>query len=115
MVERSGAFLNDKGQLPHHFKGTVPTYVALSGETQPGPNVFWILSCLNYAKATGNIEWLKGYMPTLRRASAFLFDMLVPEYGLVSAPGSLFIDVFIRNNLTTDTVRVEFPQSYDSM
>lgn len=104
MLERSGDFLTDKGQLPHHFDWTKPTYVALSGMTQPGPNVFWILTCLNYVKATGNYTWLKSYMPKLRKASAFLYDMLVPEYGLVSTPGSLFIDVFIRNNFTTDTV-----------
>lgn len=38
--------------------------------------MFWILSCLNYAKASGNYDWLRSYMPTLRKASSFLFDLI---------------------------------------
>jgi hypothetical protein len=57
VVERSGAFLKvtaDKfnGQLPHHFKDDVPTYLALSGATQTGPNTFWTKTALQYAKTT---------------------------------------------------------------
>ena len=103
VLERSGAFLNEKGQLPHHFVGVVPTYQALSGAIQTGPNIFWILSCLNYAKFSGDISWLQKYMPTLRNASSFLFDMIDPKVHLLSAPGSLYIDVFIRNNFTSDS------------
>lgn len=103
VLEHNGDFINDKGQLPHHFKGVTPTYTALSGITQTGPNVFWILSCFNYAKSTGNLGWLRGYMPKLRHASAFLFDMIKPGFNLLSSPGSLMIDVFIRSNFTTDT------------
>lgn len=103
VVERNGDFINDKGQLPHHFKDTTPTYQALSGETQTGPNVFWVLSAFNYAKTTGNLEWLASYMPKLRSASAFLFDMIDQNFGLLDSPGSLMIDVFIRNNFATDT------------
>lgn len=103
VLERNGDFINDKGQLPHHFEGTKPTYQALSGATQTGPNVFWILSCFNYAKTTGNLDWLKGYMPKLRNASAFLFDMIEPGFNLLNSPGSLMIDVFLRSQFTTDT------------
>eukprot|EP00759_Apiculatamorpha_spiralis_P004357 PhF_6_TR12594/c0_g1_i1/m.19846 len=103
VLERSGAYINDKGQLPHHFVGVVPTYQALSGATQTGPNVFWILSCFNYVKHSGNYKWLSSYMPTLRNASAFLFDMIDPSVNLLNAPGSLYIDVFIRNNFTSDS------------
>lgn len=103
VLERNGDFINEKGQLPHHFQNATPTYQALSGETQTGPNVFWILSCFNYAKTTGDLEWLSSYMPKLRNASAFLFDMIDPNFNLLDAPGSLMIDVFIRNNFTTDT------------
>ena len=36
--------------MPHHLTATNgPTYGAISGATQPGPNVFWTLACLNYA------------------------------------------------------------------
>ena len=95
--------MRPNGQLPHHFVGVEPQYVALSGLTQTGPNVFWIKSCFNYARETGNSSWLASYMPKLRTASRFLFDLIDPEYNLASVPGSLMIDVFIRNNLTSDT------------
>lgn len=36
VLERSGSFLSVSGQLPHHFKGSQPVYVAISGETMPG-------------------------------------------------------------------------------
>lgn len=46
------------------------------------------------------------YLSRLRHASAFLFGLLDPSMGLLArAPGSLFIDVFVRNNFTSDTVR----------
>ena len=37
------------GQLPHHFVGVKPTFLALSGATQTGPNTFWTKSALQYA------------------------------------------------------------------
>ncbi len=121
VVERSGDFLGgdgavDAGQLPHHFEGTTPVFQALSGEVQTGPNIFWILTALNYAKSAQNYAWLRGYMPKLRVASNFLFNLLqeIPPLStraehasagetLASVPGSLMIDVFLRNNFTTDT------------
>lgn len=27
------------------------------------PNIFWVMSCLNYAKTTGDLKWLTDYMP----------------------------------------------------
>lgn len=104
MIERTGAFMKDSnGQLPHHFNGVKPYYVALSGETQTGPNVFWVKTALRYAAVTGDFDWLRSYMPTLRNASSFVFDLIDPEMNLIFAPGSLMIDVFIRNNYTTDS------------
>mmetsp|Transcript_9666 Transcript_9666/g.28527 ORF Transcript_9666/g.28527 Transcript_9666/m.28527 type:complete len:821 (-) Transcript_9666:30-2492(-) len=103
VLERNGDVMKDGGQLPHHFVGLDPTYSALSGETQTGPNVFWILSCFNYAKTTGDLAWLRNYMPKLRKASSFLFDMIDNRTGLLNSPGSLMIDVFIRHGFTSDT------------
>jgi hypothetical protein len=89
----------------------VPSAVGVSGATLTGPNVFRILSCLNYVKHSGNMTWLQAcahtagvstvlplirfhrYMPTLRHASSFLFDLIDPCVGLINAPGSLYIDV----------------------
>jgi glycogen debranching enzyme len=104
VIERTGAFIKEEsGQLPHHFEGVKPYYVALSGETQTGPNVFWVKTALRYAAVTGDFEWLSSYMPTLRNASSFVFDLIDPTTNLIFAPGSLMIDVFIRNNYTTDS------------
>lgn len=104
VVERTGSYMNvETGQLPHHFDGLQPYYLALSGETQTGPNTFWTKTAISYAAAAGNTEWLRNYMPTLRKAASFVFDLIDPQINLVFAPGSLMIDVFIRNNYTSDT------------
>lgn len=104
VIERSGSFLKpENGQLPHHFNGIEPYYLALSGETQTGPNTFWVKTALQYAFVSGDIEWLSDYMPTLRNASSFVFDLIDPDKQLINAPGSLMIDVFIRNNYTSDS------------
>ena len=73
VIERSGAFLTKGGQLPHHFDIDKPHYTALSGATQTGPNTFWTLAALQYARNAGDLDWLKGYMPTLRLAANFCF------------------------------------------
>ena len=91
------------GQLPHHFVGTKPTFLALSGATQTGPNTFWTKSALQYARNSGNLPWLKNYMPTLRAAAAFCFDLIDKQNHLLLAPGSLMVDVFIRQNYTADS------------
>jgi len=104
VIERTGSFIKgENGQLPHHFDGVKPFYTALSGETQTGPNIFWVKTALRYAAVTGDFAWLQNYMPTLRNASSFVFDLIDPEMNLIFAPGSLMIDVFIRNNYTTDS------------
>eukprot|EP00043_Microstomoeca_roanoka_P000963 m.30236 g.30236 ORF g.30236 m.30236 type:complete len:789 (+) comp10587_c0_seq1:120-2486(+) len=103
VIERSGAFLKPNGQLPHHFEYDQPTYVALSGATQTGPNTFWVKTALQYARVTGNITWLESYMPTLRSAANFCFNLIDTQRKLLDAPGSLMIDVFIREHFTSDS------------
>ncbi|MCW2952570.1 MAG: hypothetical protein JWQ48_1740 [Conexibacter sp.] len=102
-IEKSGAAIRPDGQIPHHFNGTDPTYVAISGATQTGPNIFWISAALRYAETTGDVSWLRGQMPTIERAMNFLTDRYDPWVQLVSAPGPLWIDVFVRENYTSDT------------
>jgi hypothetical protein len=102
VLERTGSFLNGNGQVPHHFQDLAPHWQG-AGPTQTGPNIFWTLSCFNYAKITGDYDWLRDYMPLLRNASNFLFDLLDEETGLLDAPGSLFIDVFYREHFTSDS------------
>jgi len=100
----NGAAMLTTGQLPHHFVADQPQYQALSGEIQTGPNVFWVLSCFNYAKTTGDVAWLTSYMPTLRKATNFLYSLFKDDTKkLALVPGSLMVDVFLRSNFTSDT------------
>jgi len=104
VIERNGDFLNtETGQAMHHFEGVVPQYTALSGEKQSGPNIFWTKTALQYAAVTGDLDWLGGYMKTLRLSSSFVFDLIEEDSNLLLAPGSLMIDVFIRSNYTADS------------
>jgi hypothetical protein len=103
LIETSGARILPTGQVPHHFNESEPTYVAISGATQTGPNVFWISAALQYAKSTGDYTWLRTQMPAVEQAMKFLTDRFDPKVNLVNAPGPLWIDVFIRNSFTADT------------
>jgi hypothetical protein len=103
VIERSGAAILPSGQIPHHFEGAAPTYVAISGATQTGPNIFWISSALDYAAVTGDDAWLRAQMPRIERALGFITDRYDPDRRLFSAPGPLWIDVFIREHFASDT------------
>lgn len=109
------------GQCIHHFVGgcdsspecfckTMPSgvkdcavYDAISGAVQTGPNIFTILASIRYVGATGNQSWLSSWIPTLRSMMSFLDRRFIPERNLYLAPGSLQIDVFIRQNFTADS------------
>jgi hypothetical protein len=103
LIEKSGDAMSASGQIPHHFEGANPTFVAISGATQTGPNIFWIAAALQYVKATGDYDWLRAHSTQIERALAFLTDRYDPAVQLVKAPGPLWIDVFIRENYASDT------------
>jgi len=103
IIDKTGAHILSNGQVPHHFVDTTPSYVAISGATMTGPNIFWIASALQYARATGDYDWLRARMPLLERALGYLTDRYDPRVGLVDAPGPLWIDVFIRDHYASDT------------
>ena len=103
VLERTAAFVKPTGQVPHHFRATSPVYAAISGATMPGPNIFWILSCLSYAKAAQNTGWLRQRAPVLRRAFGYIHSMVDRQLMLARAPGALMIDVFRRWGYTSDT------------
>jgi len=103
IIERSEAAMLPSGQIPHHFMSDVPIYYAISGATQTGPNCFWILSALQYVKNSGDYSWLREHMPKIELALSFLTNMYDNHFGLINAPGPLWIDVFIRNNFSSDT------------
>eukprot|EP00747_Dinoflagellata_sp_TGD_P200180 gnl/TRDRNA2_/TRDRNA2_73562_c1_seq1.p1 gnl/TRDRNA2_/TRDRNA2_73562_c1~~gnl/TRDRNA2_/TRDRNA2_73562_c1_seq1.p1 ORF type:complete len:444 (-),score=68.00 gnl/TRDRNA2_/TRDRNA2_73562_c1_seq1:39-1370(-) len=108
VLMRTGRSMNSVGQVPHHFTGgggeQRPVFTAISQATQPGPNVFWASACLNYAKTTGDMKWLKEYMPKLREGLSYLMTQEVhKESKLFAATGALMIDIFKRNGVTSDT------------
>ena len=109
------------GQCIHHFTGdcsgggscvcsTSPQgvqdcvlYDAISGAVQTGPNIFTLLAALRYAGTTGDADFLVTHATTLRAMMAFLDELFDASVGLYNAPGSLQIDVFIRQNYTADS------------
>jgi len=103
LIEKSGDAMAPNGQIPHHFNGPEPTFVAISGATQTGPNIFWIAAALQYVKASGDYEWLRAHRDQIERALDFLTARYDPQVQLVDAPGPLWIDVFIREHYTSDT------------
>jgi hypothetical protein len=52
-----------------------------------GPNIFFALACINYAKETGDVAWLQAWMPRLRLVAAYLLSMLDGATALASVPG----------------------------
>lgn len=79
------------------------TFAALSGATQTGPNIFWLLSAIRYSAYAGDMAWLRSAMPDLRSGLELLLSLEDPHVGLLNAPGSLFIDTFRRGNFTSDS------------
>lgn len=71
----------------------VPVYKALSGAVQPGPNIFWTLSCLAYARATGDFEWLRSMMPHIDALVDYLANVCCPACSL--SPAFVFL-IFVR-------------------
>ena len=72
------------------------TFVLLS-------DVFWSLSALQIAKVSGDYDWLAQRLLFIELAAEYLIELIQPNWNLVAVPGSLFIDVFIRNNFTSDS------------
>jgi hypothetical protein len=109
------------GQCIHHYVGSCSgqgaecfcttyagvqdcaVYDAISGAVQTGPNVFTLLAALRYAGNTGDLAWLAAQAPKLRAMMGFLDARFDEGVGLYNAPGSLQIDVFIRQNFTSDS------------
>jgi hypothetical protein len=77
--------------------------VAISGATQTGPNLFWICGALQLVAATGDVAWLREWLPRLEAAMEFILSFFDPSYQLLRVPGPLWIDVFIRENYTSDS------------
>ena len=103
ILELSESTMNTNGQIPHHFDAGTPTYVALSGASQTGPNIFWLLASIDYITGTGNSAWLISHYNNLKKAVDWLLGFYDPARKLLKVNGPLWIDVFIRNNYTFDS------------
>ena len=42
----------------------------------PGPNSFWVRTCLRYAAYTGDEVWPRRYIPTMRKGLGYLRGMV---------------------------------------
>ena len=103
ILELSENNMKTDGQIPHHFESGSPTYLALSGASQTGPNIFWLLAAIDYVTATGNTSWLTGHYNNLKKGADWLLGYYDSGRKLLKVNGPLFVDVFIRNNYTLDT------------
>lgn len=104
VLERALNGILESGQIPHHFDGELPVYVAISGASQTGPNIFWCLAALDYVCATGDSQWLqsvwsKGLLP----ATEWVFSHYDQNRHLLQVTGPLWVDVFRREGFTLDT------------
>lgn len=103
VIERSLSHITPEGLVPHHFDGEEPTFVAISGSPQPGPNIFLIEASIDHACATGDFTWLAGaWQRGLRAACSWLLAQR-DESGMLRVEGALWVDVFRRRGRTLDT------------
>lgn len=104
VLERALYGMLESGQIPHHFDRELPVYVAISGASQTGPNIFWCLAALDYVCATGDSEWLHSVWSTgLLPATEWVFSHYDQNRQLLLVTGPLWVDVFRREGFTLDT------------
>ncbi|CAN5347937.1 hypothetical protein BH11ACT4_BH11ACT4_16300 [soil metagenome] len=104
VLDRALDGITESGQIPHHFDGERPIYVAISGAAQTGPNLFLCLAALDYTTATGDVEWFRGaWERGLRRAIEWVTEFYDPARQLLCVIGPLWVDVFRREGYTFDT------------
>lgn len=104
ILDRAFVGITDAGQVPHHFDRETPTFVAISGAPQTGPNLFWCLAALDYVCATGDDDWLRSvWTEGIVSAMAWVVQHLDAKRGLLCVAGPLWVDVFRRSGFTLDT------------
>ena len=104
VLDRVRADITPDGLVPHHYDSHEPVYVAISGATQPGPNIFFCLAVLDHVAATGDRDYLRTlWADALVPCVDALLATLDPAYDLLRSGGPLWIDVFRREGITLDT------------
>jgi hypothetical protein len=100
---------NHYGQIMHHFNTLSPDYQSIAGSIQLGPNIFWTLTVLKYIAVTQNETFAAEMLPYIELSTQFLLSLYDEEVHLINAPGPLWIDVFVRENYTTDSNAMMIP------
>ena len=103
LIERSLGGILESGQVPHHFDGEEPLYIAISQAAQTGPNLFVTLASLDYVAGTGDVDFLHTHWSTLVRAIDWVLEFLDDDRKLLNVIGPLWVDVFKREGYTFDT------------
>lgn len=104
VLERVRSDITADGLVPHHYDSHEPIYVAISGATQPGPNIFYCLAVLDHVAATGDRDFLRAlWGDTLVPCVDALLGTLDSAHDLLRSGGPLWIDVFRREGITLDT------------
>lgn len=103
VIELAEMHMTNGGQIPHHFILGEPVFVAISGASQTGPNIFWIIATLEYVSGTGDHAWLIGHFERIKAAFNWIMQYYDSEKKLFNVNGPLWTDTFIRQGYTFDT------------
>lgn len=103
VLELASRHMRKDGQIPHHFTAGEPTYVAISGTPQTGPNIFWIMAAVEYVTGTGNVTWLNNHYEDIKKAADWLMNFYDADRNLFKVNGPLWTDTFRRTGYTFDT------------
>lgn len=102
ILQRAAEHQLPSGQVPHHFDGEEPVWLAISGASQAGPNLFWLLAVHDYTCNTADESFLRAVYPAVRRAVEWLEKGYDPARKLIRTDGPLWIDVFRKEGFTYD-------------
>jgi hypothetical protein len=91
------------GQIMHHFNKLTPDYKSIAGSIQLGPNIFWTLCTLRYISVAQDNAFATEMLPYIELSTSFLLTLFDPTVSLIDSPGPLWIDVFVRENYTSDS------------
>eukprot|EP01065_Artemidia_motanka_P032238 TRINITY_DN3925_c5_g1_i1.p1 TRINITY_DN3925_c5_g1~~TRINITY_DN3925_c5_g1_i1.p1 ORF type:complete len:826 (+),score=258.54 TRINITY_DN3925_c5_g1_i1:45-2522(+) len=103
VLEKTLSGMLPSGQVPHHYSYEQKHYNSLASSEQPGPNMFWLLTCLQYVKLSGDVQWLKDKAGQFRTSVGFLQSFWDPSAGLFKMPGPLWVDVLVREGYTVES------------
>ena len=103
ILKRAASHQKADGQIPHHFDNEDPVWLAISGASQLGPNLFWLIAAHDYFCNTGDEGFLQDFYLMIRLAAEWVVKRYNPVEKLIVADGPLWIDVFRKSGYTYDS------------